>query len=398
MTNEAIYWVWLQQVLKYGSHKIRTVNLMYKNIKDFYSAGLNEWILCGCFTKKELNNLNSIKIEDVKVIIDKCKSLEYDIICYSDEKYPGRLKNIPNPPCVIYTKGIIPNLDDKICISIVGTRRCTVYGAQMAFDLAYGLSKSEAIVVSGGAIGVDKAAHKGALQAGGKTIAVLGCGINCSYLMENASLRNTISKNGAVISEYPPDYPAYPSNFPIRNRIISGLSMGTVVIEAGEKSGSIITANLAAEQGRDVFVVPVDMHSSVSKGTTALIRDGAQIVTCSDDLINEYSNRDIVKKENLKQLDELKNIDFKFEKSKSGNYNINNMHKENKHTKKLPDMSCEAKNVYEFLKQGKHHIDEICVNTKIPIRKLLGIMTELEMLGLVKSYSGRMYGRVDFIS
>ena len=398
MIDNAIYWIWLQQVLKYGSHKIRTVNLMYNDIKDFYNAGVNEWILCGCFTKKELNNLNSIKIEDVKIIVDKCKMLGYDIICYSDKKYPERLKNIPNPPCVIYTKGFLPNLNNKICISIVGTRSCTLYGAQMAFDLAYGLAKSEAVVVSGGAIGIDKAAHNGALRAEGKTIAVLGCGINYSYLMENASLRNTISKNGAVISEYPPDYPAYSSNFPIRNRIIAGLSMGTVVVEAGEKSGSIITANLAAEQGRDVFVVPVDMRSSVSKGATALIRDGAQIVTCSDDIINEYSNINIEKKENLKQLDKLKNMNFKVDVSKSSSYNSNNTHKENKHTNKLSNISNEAKNVYEFLKQGKHHVDEICVNTKIPIRKLLGIITELEMLGLVKSYSGRMYSRTDFMS
>ncbi len=259
----------------------------------------------------------------------------------------------------------------------MGTRNATEYGKQMSYEMSAQLSQKGAVVVSGGAIGVDTAAHQGAIGAGGKTLAILGCGINFPYLTENEPLRNKISKNGALISEYPPDFPASRPNFPIRNRIISGLSLGTVVIDAGEKSGSLITANLANDQNRNVFVIPVDMRSPVSKGTVSLIRDGAKVITCADDILNEYKNI------NTKPAKSLE-----YQKPKKS-YIIGKA--EIKPDINLSEISNEAKSIYNSLKNGKLHIDEISSTTKITIKNLLPLITELEISGLIRANSGRIY-------
>ncbi len=392
--NNKIYWIWLQNALKYGNHKVRTVKLLYEDIRKFYNAGEKEWRLCGCFTNKEISSLLSSTIQNAAVILDQSVSLGYKIVTLDDKEYPQKLKNIANPPCVLYIKGDISNIDKKLCISIVGTRSATIYGTQMASEIAYDLSKQDVIIVSGGALGVDKAAHIGALKAGGETIAVLGCGINYKYLAENKQLRNEISKTGALISEYPPDTPAFSSNFPIRNRIISGLSSGTVVIEAGAKSGSLITANLANDQNRDVFVIPVDMRSPVSQGTVSLIRDGAKIITCAQDILNEYN----IKSKNINsEKEKRQNINLSTISSKPAPETQKNisLKKESSFSNKGPlidSLPKDCKDVYLFIKEnGKCHIDRISINTNINIKNLLSIITELEIGGFIESYPGKMY-------
>ncbi|MDR1628065.1 MAG: DNA-processing protein DprA [Oscillospiraceae bacterium] len=391
--NNKIYWIWLQNALKYGSHKVRTINLLYENIQKFYNAREKEWRLCGCFTNKEISSLLESTVQKAAAILDRSVSLGYQIITLEDKDYPQKLKSIVNPPCVLYINGDISNIDKKLCVSIVGTRNATLYGMQTAFEMAYNLAKEGVIIISGGALGIDRSAHSGALRAGGETMAVLGCGINCKYLAENGPLRREISKTGALISEYPPDLPAFFSNFPIRNRIISGLSSGTVVIEAGAKSGSLITANLASSQYRDVFAVPVGKESPVSQGTFSLIRGGAKVVTCAQDILNEY---------NIKG----KNINFQKEKEET----INSCYKPviakpaaNKNAapeikfaynneSAVDSLSEECKNVYLSIKKtGKSHIDQISVNTNIHIKNLLSIITQLEICGFIKSYPGKMY-------
>lgn len=389
--NNKIYWIWLQNALKYGSHKVRAINLLYEDIRKFYNAGEREWRLCGCFTNKEISSLLGSTVQKAIVILDRSVSLGYQIITLDDKEYPEKLKNIPNPPCVLYVKGDISNIDKKLCISIVGTRNATSYGIQMASEIAYDLSKQDVIIVSGGALGVDKAAHSGTLKAGGQTIAVLGCGINHKYLAENRELRKEISETGALISEYPPDSPAFSSNFPIRNRIISGLSSGTVVIEAGAKSGSLITANLANDQNRDVFVIPVDMRSPVSQGTVSLIRDGAKIITCAQDILNEYNikskniNFQDQKKETVapppkpNKLPIHKNSPPKKEPSSANNLLIDSLPKD-------------CRDVYLYIRKNRRcHIDKISIDTNIHIKNLLSIITQLEICGLLESYPGKIY-------
>ncbi|BED92368.1 MAG: DNA-protecting protein DprA [Candidatus Paraimprobicoccus trichonymphae] len=372
-----IYWIWLQQSLNYGNNKIRTVKLLYKNIQDFYNAGEHEWKLCGCFANKEISSLKFENLEKAKRILDRCSVLNYKVITIENENYPELLKNIVNPPCVLYVKGDVSNLNKKICISIVGTRNATSYGTEIANELAYKLSKLGVIIISGCAIGIDKSAHFGALDAKGETIAVLACGLNYPYLMGHYNLREKISRNGALVSEFPPDFRASELNFVIRNRIISGLSLGTVVIEAGEKSGSLITTSFAVDQNRDVFVVPVDMRSPVSKGSINLIRDGAKVITCAEDILYEY-----------------KNI-YNFEKTKRNFYSNekinNNLKTKNINLESLVNLSENSKVVYEEIKKKKIHINELSLNTNIKIRELLTSITELELSGLIQSYPGRFY-------
>lgn len=426
--DDRVYWIWLQHVIKYGSNKIRTINLIYDNAEAFYNSGEMEWKLCGCFTPREIDIMKEYKISEAEAILDKCMRLGFDVITIKDHRYPERLKSIFNPPCVLYVKGKLPDVDNKICISIVGTRSSTVYGNQMAFDISFELGKADAIVVSGGALGVDGFSHKGALQGGGKTILVLGCGLNYPYLMQHASLRDAVSKNGAVISEFAPDFPAYNSNFPMRNRIISGLSLGTVIIEAGENSGSLITASLALEQNRDVFAVPVDMRTSVSKGTTSLIRDGAKVVVCAEDILSEYRsdyfrskyfNRvgfessdvsDVFDYNISQDSSEIKTVKNKSVKKQTNSINqvieqsqcdkneknfISGDESQDDKTRKNENkmnLSSDEQTVYNILKNGKKHIDLIIQETGLPVRKLQLIITNLEISGIIESYAGKIYG------
>ncbi|MCM8760904.1 MAG: DNA-processing protein DprA, partial [Candidatus Omnitrophica bacterium] len=201
-----------------------------------------------------------------------------------DPEYPKNLKNIHKPPKELYVNGTLEKRDE-IAVAIVGSRRASMYGLEMAEKLAFELALRGVTVVSGMARGIDSAAHKGALKANGRTIAVMGSGHNVIYPPENRRLYDQIITSGAVITEYEDDMPPLPENFPARNRIISGLSLGVVVVEAARNSGALITANFAAEQGREVFAVPGKVSSATSAGTNELIKDGARLVQSVEDII-----------------------------------------------------------------------------------------------------------------
>ena len=370
--DNKVYWIWLQQALKQGSSKVKIINHFYKNIQDFYNGKEKEWRLCGCFTNKEISALCASSLEEAENTIKLCRNLGYKIVCICDEEYPNLLRHIDNPPALLYVKGDISFLNSVKSIGIVGTRKASEYGLVMAHDFSHDLALSNVAIISGGALGIDSAAHQGAMDAGGKTIAVLGCGINYPYLLGNLKLRNEISKNGAVISEYPPNFPSKPFTFPIRNRIISGISSGVVVIEAGKKSGSLITANLANNQNRDVFVVPVNKESKNSEGSFSLIEDGAMVVANVQDILSEYNNNVNIKKEKSTNLENKPSI----QKSKKRN---------------ISDVPKEYRNIFEILLKGKTHIDIISEITEIPVDKLLLALTEMEISGFVKSSSGKIY-------
>jgi DNA processing protein len=208
------------------------------------------------------------------------------IIHLRDEKYPEALKNIYSPPRELFYKGDLLK-EDSNCVAIVGSRKCSLYGLQMAEKIAFELASRGITVVSGMAKGVDQAAHRGALKAKGRTIAVMGSGFNHIYPSGSEALAQEILESGAVITEYTADTRPLRMNFPKRNRIISGLSKGVVVVEAAEKSGSLITVDFALNQGRDVFAVPGRVDSPVSRGTNLLIQNGAKAVMNVDDILNE---------------------------------------------------------------------------------------------------------------
>ncbi len=207
-------------------------------------------------------------------------------LSFSDKGYPTNLKYIYDPPPTLYVKGnILP--EDNIAIAIIGSRRATYYGLKNAENLSFELAAGGITIISGLARGVDSAAHRGALKAGGRTIAVLGSGLNIIYPPENEKLAREILQCGAVISEFPQGTAPLRQNFPRRNRIISGLSLGVVVVEAAKRSGALITANLALEQGREVFALPGKIDSFTSRGTHDLIKQGAKLVESAEDIIEE---------------------------------------------------------------------------------------------------------------
>jgi DNA processing protein len=217
--------------------------------------------------------------------LERCNSMGYSLITLNDTDYPALLLNLPDPPPVLYCNG---SLERDLChIAVVGSRRATAYGKAVTHRLCRDLSTSGVSIVSGMALGIDTAAHLGALNAGGSTVAVLGSGLNRIYPPENRSLFARIAQNGAVLSEFSLDAAPEPHHFPQRNRIISGMALGTVVVEAARRSGSLITARLAAEQGREVYAVPGSIHAPTTRGTHELIRQGAKLIETAQDVIEE---------------------------------------------------------------------------------------------------------------
>ena len=227
-------------------------------------------------------------IDAAEKAMEACEHQGIRIMTLSDGDYPQRLRNIPDPPVLLYIKGRMPPVDEKLTIGIVGTRNCTPYGVITAERMAYDIARGGGMVVSGLAKGIDSAAAIGAMQGDGKVIGVLGCGIDVIYPRSNRELYRDVALTGALISEYPPGTSPEGRNFPVRNRIISGLSAGVLVVEAPEKSGALITASHALEQGRDVFAVPGNIDAQSCRGTNELLREGASIALSGRDILESY--------------------------------------------------------------------------------------------------------------
>jgi len=231
---------------------------------------------------------------DIDEEIALIKKAGAEILTLFDKSYPENLKNIYDPPTVLYTKGSFKK-EDELSIAIVGSRKCTYYGMNMADKIAEQLAAACVTIVSGLARGIDTSAHKGALKAKGRTIAVLGSGLGNIYPAENKLLAEEIAKNGVLVSEFPMQMPPDKNNFPRRNRLISGLSRAVLVVEAANKSGALITADFALEQGRDVFAVPGTADRLLSMGTNSLIKQGAKLVDSAEDILEELKiDKDII--------------------------------------------------------------------------------------------------------
>ncbi len=376
------YWVWLQHALGAGSSKQNRIFENYPTLADFYEAGVSAWRLEGYFSPRELEKLTAFSLSDAQALLEYSEKIGQRVLTPDCGEYPELLRRIHNPPCALYVKGKLPDFSAAPAVSIVGTRKATATGAAAARSFAFELAKRGVVVVSGGALGIDTAAHKGALQAGGRTVCVLGCGIDYNYLMVNASLRDAVALSGAVISEYPPHTQAGNSNFPIRNRIISGLSLGTLVVEAAGKSGSLITADYALEQGRDVFAVPAGIYSPVSQGVNNLIKMGAKPVSNANEILEEYQQ----------YFDE--NIDF----AQNTSENVIHTEKPDLSFSEPPAMqldkslfSEDAAALYGVLTRLPCTITELSDSVQIPVSRLLTAVTELELADKIKSYSGRRY-------
>lgn len=291
-------------------------------------------------------------------IMERCHKKRIRILPMFHEEYPEMLKYIHDPPLVLYVRGRLPQMNS---IAIVGSRKASGYGIETAVKLAKDLAYSGILVVSGMARGIDTAAHCGALNAGGRTAAVLGCGVDIAYPPENSRLMERITESGAVLSEYPPGTPPATFHFPCRNRIISGMTLGTVVVEAGNKSGSLITAHNAMEQGRDVFAVPGDITHYNSMGTNRLIKDGAKMVLSVDDILEE--------------------LHFGISPIKG---------KQKKKRGRGDELSAEGKKIINALKLEDLYDEEISIKTGISAAELFGLLLDLELKGMIqKSINGK---------
>lgn len=282
------YWLWLS--LKRGISRALQAALIdgLGSPENVYLAGREELEACPGITPEAIETLSIKSLDNAERTLELCDMTFTKLITMQDAAYPERLRGIYDPPGVLYYRGNLPAMDEEAAVGIVGTRRPTAYGQSAAMRLGYELAKAGMLVVSGMALGIDGLAQTGALRAGKPTIAVLGSGPDVIYPSENRALYEDIVAAGAVISEYPPGERPDRASFPARNRIISGLSLGVLLIEAPSGSGSLITANHALDQGRDVFCVPGGIDSPESAGTNRLIREGAMLVTCAEDIVSEY--------------------------------------------------------------------------------------------------------------
>ena len=407
----------ITQAIGCNSPKAKALARSYDFIESFFRLGESEWRRCGFLSPKEVDRLIDAKEEDALRIIDRCEQLGYSVLTINDAEYPQNLYSISSPPAVLYISGKLPDFDEHLSIGVVGTRKASRYGVENSYKIAYALAKYDTVIVSGGALGVDCASHRGALAANGITVCVRGCGINSRYLRDNIDMRNAITSKGAVISEYPPDTEPRNFYFPARNRIIAGLSKGMLIIEAGEKSGSLITANDALKMGRNVFAL-MGNNFPENEGSNQLIKTGKAVpVTDFADILSFY-DRKRSKREPFPGIDNLSLMDIdavpvKGKKSVSDNAKPAQKAAKPK-AKKVKaepkakkaeaepqpaapvhrtdiDLDGDSKRIYEFLSAEPVHIDTIAVSLDLPVNRALGALTLLEVKGLVRALQGRHY-------
>ena len=288
LSEQILYWIWLARACGVASKNFVRLIERFGTPFEIYSLGEAEIEYIEGIGNQLKLKLSDKNLEPSYSVLKFCKKNKVDIIAYDDKRYPTSLKQLEDPPAVLFCRGHFPDFNKRLCIAVVGTRRISEYGRQAAYKIAYEIAAANAVVVSGMALGVDAVASCGVLKAGGDTVVVLGSGIDVVYPKQHTKLYDKIVKSGAVITEYMPSASPEKSNFPIRNRIISGLCQGTLVIEGDHISGALITARKAIMQGREVFALPGEIYEKNSEAPNELIRNGAYAVLSADDIINHY--------------------------------------------------------------------------------------------------------------
>ena len=285
------YWLWLTSLEGLTIRQRLALLEHFGQPEKIYFGESGEYALVEGMTRQGLTALEDKSLDRADKILGDCERLGLQILTIRDAAYPDRLRNISDPPLVLYVQGRMPLFDDEVAIAMVGSRKASPYAQMMGEKLAFQMAGLGALIVSGLAAGGDAAAHRGALRAGGLTVAVIGGGHDIIYPARNRGLYEDIAVRGAILSEYPPGTEHEGSHFPVRNRIISGLSLGVVVMEAPERSGALITASRALDQGRDVFAMPGQMDDWHCAGSNKLLRDGAGVVTDAWDILSHYAGR-----------------------------------------------------------------------------------------------------------
>ncbi|BAJ63627.1 DNA-processing protein DprA [Anaerolinea thermophila] len=356
--DSRLYWIGFNMVRGVGAVRFRTLLNHFGSLEIAWNAPQEALKEAG-LSPKSIQHLQHLREEPnfFKRLSDYLEKHQICYVLWDDPEYPTLLKQIDQPPPVLYYKGdLLPQ--DEIAVAIVGTRKMTTYGRQVTEEVASFLARNGVCVVSGLARGVDAVAHEVALKEGGRTFAVLGCGLDRIYPPEHSKLAEKIIQQGALISDYAPGTPPDAVNFPPRNRIISGLSLATVVVEAGEESGALITATFAVEQGREVFAVPGNIHASQSKGTNRLIQQGAIPLLSAEEILEDLHLSRVSEKQTAKKV--------------------------------LPADPLEEK-ILKALEQQPLHIDEISIAIDLPVEQVSAILTFMELKGLVRHLGTMIY-------
>jgi len=362
MNKEIAYWVATSAIPGVGTATFNYLLSHFKTLKKFWEADSKVIEKLKLDVKTRDSILGFLAKVDPKIYLDTVYARGIKVVSLLDRDYPANLRQIPDAPSVLYYKGSLLPSDD-LAVAVVGSRFATVYGRQITEKFVVDLSYSGLTIVSGLARGIDSFAHKAALDAGGRTIAVLGNGVDLIYPPENKALSERIIQNGALVSEFPLGFPSMPSNFPARNRIISGLSLGVLVTEAAVDSGSLITAGQAAEQGREVFAVPGPVNSKTSEGTNNLIKEGVHVATAAGDILEVL---DIERKQ--RQMLTENN------KQKTGN------------------LDKTEKKILDLLDGQSKHIDKIVQESGLKVDKVSAALSLMEMKSLVKNYGSGIWG------
>jgi DNA processing protein len=351
------YWVGMNIVPAIGPAKVRALLDHFGDLETAWRADGAALKGAG-LDRAAIRNLVTLRAKiDLDVEMAKLAKHQITALTWEDPDYPSLLKEIYAPPPVLYARGqLLP--DDEWAVGVVGTRRATLYGKQVARMVGQDLARSRVTVVSGLARGIDSIAHQAALDAGGRTIAVMACGLDRVYPPEHRNLAQAIMENGALVSDYPVGTPPEAGNFPPRNRIISGLSLGVVVVEAGQKSGALITSTFAEEQGREVFAVPGSIVSRSSIGCNRLIQDGAKMVLSIEDILEEL--------------------------------NLTMIEHQSEARAMLPADQTEAQ-LLALISDAPTHVDAICRSSRLPIQQVSSTLAMMELKGMVRQIGGMHY-------
>ena len=411
-----VHWIWLA-TRNAVSDRLKVELLHhFQDPENVYFADPDSYRQIEGLSPEGMEALKDKALHPAEKILEDCRKEKLQILTYQDAAYPNRLKNISDPPLVFYYKGRLPDFDGLPLIGVVGTRGASPYGLTAAKRMGYQIARCGGIVVSGMAFGIDGMAMRGALTGGAPVVGVLGCGAEQIYPVSNRSLFEDTESYGCILSEFPPGTPPLARNFPKRNRIISGLSCGVLVVEAPEKSGALITARQAADQGRDVFVVPGNIDVPTFVGSNRLLRDGAIAVSHGWDIMSEYEAQfpDKIRKdmgqnqlsaspEELAQnaeapaevgkvaqkpkkpaqkkiqKQEIKKKDV--DKAASSPYSdVNDI---------LPKLSADEQTIVSAIGKEERLVDDVIAETGLPVGKVLAMLTLLEVKGVVKRLPGK---------
>ena len=407
--DKRLYWLWLQYVVT-PAGDTKALLEVYGTAENFYNAGEEEWESYFHSVNKRgpIARCTLKTPQDFSDTVDFCDKHALHIITPDSEYYPKNLLDIKNYPLVLFVRGDYTCLNNDKTIAVIGSRTPCVYGENAAKNIVGTLSENDALIVSGGALGIDSISHKAAIDHGGKTVLVMGCGHGYDYLRENADLRKSVTMHGACISEYAPFSAVSQTSFPDRNRIISGMSKGVVIIEAADRSGTFNTAKHAKKQGRQLLVLPGDIESGNFAGSNQLINEGAKAIFSGENVLvrlgfMEDSEETITEKSGkaFEHIDEKspegKNQKKKPKKTKKIKHEENIHHekiqeKTENIIKNLPaGISKNAEIVYNIMSDGINELDDIKRKAQLEVRQILVALTELEILGFAEAYAPGCY-------